>query len=761
VDTELRTFSIVNIAPGTVVAGRYEVQNRIGSGGMGVVFRVIDRELNNEIVALKALHAHLAEDEKVFARFRNEVLVARSLSHPNIVRIHDIGKTESGSPYISMEYVDGYSLDDRIAGRLSASGVAQARLDFKELVKVLFQVAIALGYAHAKEIIHRDLKPANVMLTKGGEVKLADFGMARIIGVKNNLTQTGQAVGTPDYMSPEQIRGEHTDGRCDIYALGIMAYELAVGERPFSADSSVAIAFKHLNQPIPKFATKDSNIPIWFEELVLRATAKDINERMSSAFEFSQVISEHMPEVVDWTGMYPAQQTGSFQRVSDGTSIKENSNRFELGTNNDSRVSDNWEFGLDGKDEHPISETITNKKLFSYPALLLLTVILLCVGAFTVFEGHDLLIVRLKQNVQLASTDQPESSDLVRIDLERELLGLDEVLGPELLESEIVKDEIEIFEEVAETQESTQESIVEKSENIVKYSEEVIVEPSVEPTVEISEPIQVAKVVAEPKEVRIIEKTKYEPVKLTALLTFKDSFYLDELDKALWQASVMGLHDDYSPSMQEIQREYVVNVFNPTKQTLVARLRPQDFSKSDGDKMEINISGNFSDLLNTEIEAGRLRFDLVRIGEVMTSKELVLQSNSLPTEEKEEIIDILQGSSELPPARRLSEFQPARTVYEQYTGTLRVSESEPRTLILDINFGDSSIEGTASIDGFGRLLVTGSVTARGFEMVLQNDEFAIRLTGARQNGNLRGLYSIPAEQKRGAWDASLLRIDRY
>lgn len=196
----------LHFEPGAVIAGRYVVQGKLGLGGMGLVLKVIDRDLNDELVALKLLHAHLYEDETVFRRFRNELLVARSLSHPNIVRLHDIGRAPEGFSYISMEFVDGVSLREVVNSAVDDHG-NPCGLAFEKAMGIFLQMLSGVAYAHAKDVIHRDLKPANVLMSKSGEVKLADFGTARILGMDTSLTQTGQSLGTPDYMSPEQIRG--------------------------------------------------------------------------------------------------------------------------------------------------------------------------------------------------------------------------------------------------------------------------------------------------------------------------------------------------------------------------------------------------------------------------------------------------------------------------------------------------------------------------------------------------------------------------
>ena len=276
---------------GSLIAGRYLIQGRIGTGGMGVVYRVLDQELDDQVVALKLLHPHLAENEQCFRRFRNEVLVARSLSHPNIVRIHDIGKDTSGYSYISMELVEGSSLKEHLVDEM---GNPRA-LPLEETIRLLFQICSGVAYAHDRKIIHRDLKPANVLISREREVKIVDFGTARATGVDNSMTQAGQVIGTPDYMAPEQVRGEKLDELCDIYALGIMSFEMICSQKPYEADNPVSLAYKHIHEPIPPLSSPFQELPPWVIEFVQKAMAKDKAER-SSASQMAKLLGEHIAE---------------------------------------------------------------------------------------------------------------------------------------------------------------------------------------------------------------------------------------------------------------------------------------------------------------------------------------------------------------------------------------------------------------------------------------------------------------------------------
>ncbi len=280
-------------APGTRIARRYEIQKHLGAGGMGIVVQAIDKALDSEAIALKFLYPHLVKDQVLFARFRNEVLLTRRLAHPNIVSLYDFGRSEGGYYFISMEYIEGQNLRKRIHDR------KKNRLTFSEIIKILHDIASGLAHAHQRGVIHRDLKPDNILISDFGEVKVMDFGLARSLWIDKGLTETGNAVGTPQYMAPEQIRGDDLDVRCDIYSLGIMAYEMVTGNTPFDADGWYELAAQHLREPIPSFATKENGVPEWYEEMVFKCCEKDRRKRYENVFEFLQVLNEHKGETED------------------------------------------------------------------------------------------------------------------------------------------------------------------------------------------------------------------------------------------------------------------------------------------------------------------------------------------------------------------------------------------------------------------------------------------------------------------------------
>jgi beta-lactam-binding protein with PASTA domain/predicted Ser/Thr protein kinase len=259
----------------TVFNGRYELHRRLGRGGMAEVFLARDQLLDRP-VAVKVLFPEFATDPSFVERFRREATAAANLSHPNIVGVYDWGEAE-GTYFIVMEYVDGRTLSEilRDEGPLHPDRVADVGAD----------VAAALGFAHRNGVVHRDVKPGNVLVTQTGQVKVADFGIARAItaNADENLTQVGTVMGTATYFSPEQARGDAVDPRSDIYSLGCVLYELLLGKPPFSGETPVAIAYKHVQEsPVPP-RHLNIELPTAIEAIVLKCLAKNPANRYPSA----------------------------------------------------------------------------------------------------------------------------------------------------------------------------------------------------------------------------------------------------------------------------------------------------------------------------------------------------------------------------------------------------------------------------------------------------------------------------------------------
>jgi serine/threonine-protein kinase len=258
---------------GTLFDGRYRVIRKLGAGGMANVYLAEDQELGRR-VAIKILNDRHANDEQFVERFRREAKNAAALSHPNVVSIYDRGDAE-GTYYIAMEYLDGRSLKELIVSR----GPAPVNVS----IEYARQILSALRFAHRHGIVHRDIKPHNVLVDAEGRVKVTDFGIAR--AGASQMTEAGSIVGTAQYLSPEQARGAPVDQRSDLYSLGIVLYELLTGTVPFSGDTPVEIAMKHLSQTPEPPSAKRPGLPRELDYVVMRALAKDPDDRYQNADE--------------------------------------------------------------------------------------------------------------------------------------------------------------------------------------------------------------------------------------------------------------------------------------------------------------------------------------------------------------------------------------------------------------------------------------------------------------------------------------------
>jgi tRNA A-37 threonylcarbamoyl transferase component Bud32 len=257
-----------------VIAGRYQLEHLVGSGGMSKVYRAHDRLLERT-VALKILHEHYSQDEEYVERFRREARAVAQLAHPNVVTVIDRGEHE-GRQYIVFEYVDGENLKELVA--------REGPLPPKQVVELGLQIARALSTAHSRGVVHRDVKPQNVLLSEEGLPKVTDFGIARSSDVES-VTLTGTVMGTSEYISPEQARGEPVDFRSDVYSLGAILYELCTGEVPFSGENPVSVAMRHLHEPVPSARARRREIPSRLDAAIRRAMAKDPAERFESMDE--------------------------------------------------------------------------------------------------------------------------------------------------------------------------------------------------------------------------------------------------------------------------------------------------------------------------------------------------------------------------------------------------------------------------------------------------------------------------------------------
>src|SRR5438034_10354089 len=261
---------------GELIAERYELEELVGTGGMSSVYRAHDRLLERD-VALKILHEQLMEDGDHVERFREEARSVAQLSHPNIVTVIDRGE-QDGRQFIVFEYVAGENLKALVE--------REAPLSERDALELALQVAQALAFAHENGLVHRDVKPQNVLLSDGGEAKVTDFGIARSLDVQRGITQTGTVMGTSDYIAPEQARGAKASVQTDVYSLGAVLYELLTGDVPYRGDNFVAIAMRHINEPVPSVRERRSDVSPRVEAAVQRAMAKDPRDRFQSMDEF-------------------------------------------------------------------------------------------------------------------------------------------------------------------------------------------------------------------------------------------------------------------------------------------------------------------------------------------------------------------------------------------------------------------------------------------------------------------------------------------
>jgi serine/threonine protein kinase len=283
----------------------YTLLEPIGHGGMAVVYRARQESLDRT-VAVKVLSENLAASTEFMERFRREARTAASMRHPNVITVHDFGEDDRGVPYLVLEYIGGPTLAD----------LMDVGLDDQRIPDLLDQIAAGLDYAHARGVIHRDIKPGNVLMTEDGRAVLADFGLAWLLEGAH-LTLTGGVIGTPEYMSPEQAAGNPIDHRCDVYALGVVLYEMLVGDRPFIAETPIGVLLMHLQDEPPSLLEARPDLPLPVAEVLEKALVKDPNERYSSAGELARAFR------AAFTGVQPRVIAEPQARVEDEQQVFE------------------------------------------------------------------------------------------------------------------------------------------------------------------------------------------------------------------------------------------------------------------------------------------------------------------------------------------------------------------------------------------------------------------------------------------------------
>src|SRR5688572_12615523 len=310
---------------GLVVGGRYRVTSLIGSGGMGAVYRAEHTALK-KTVALKVLNQEMASHREAALRFEREAMVSAQIQHPNVVSATDSGRLPDGSLYLVLEYISGHSLRELLE--------RETRLEPPRALWIGAQIAEALGAAHHQGVVHRDLKPGNVMLLGSDHqpetVKVLDFGLARVAGDQRSgeaLTRTGSVFGTPEYMSPEQARGEIVDHRADLYALGVILYELLSGRQPFVAPELVAILIKHIQEPPPPLPPE---IPTPIAEYVMALLDKDPSRRPSDARQVAKALRRLAPASPIFSTMPPRPDVPSERAPGASSGLPESKPRSAL-----------------------------------------------------------------------------------------------------------------------------------------------------------------------------------------------------------------------------------------------------------------------------------------------------------------------------------------------------------------------------------------------------------------------------------------------
>jgi serine/threonine-protein kinase len=265
---------------GELIDGRYQLLRQVANGGMATIYEALDTRLDRK-VAVKIMHAHLAQDEAFVSRFIREAKAAAALTHPNIVAVQDQGWNQNGVPavFLVMELIEGHTLREYLNER--------GRFEVKDAINYMTPILSALAAAHDLGIVHRDIKPENILISKDGRIKIADFGLARGELIGTTMTAESSVIlGSVSYLSPEQVQRGIADSRSDVYAAGIVAYEMFTGEKPFNGDSPIQIAYMHVNDEIPQLRSKRKEIPQALNDLIASATAKNPDDRPRTAGEF-------------------------------------------------------------------------------------------------------------------------------------------------------------------------------------------------------------------------------------------------------------------------------------------------------------------------------------------------------------------------------------------------------------------------------------------------------------------------------------------
>jgi serine/threonine protein kinase len=290
--------------------GRYHIIEQLGEGGMAIVYKAYDTRLESEVAVKVIRTENLAPSilERALKRFEREAKALAKLTHSNIVKVLDYGEYE-GKPYLVMPFLPGGTLKERLKGQ---------PMPWQDAARLLVPIARALAYAHSEGMIHRDVKPSNILITRSGDPMLTDFGIAKIIDEEMtiDLTGTSAAVGTPEYMAPEQVTSKTVDQRADIYALGVVLYEMITGHKPFTADTPMAVLFKHASEPLPRPRSFVPNLPEAAERILIKALAKKKEDRYQNMTDFAAALENLAMEKGGIPQSMPLKQTGATSDIT-------------------------------------------------------------------------------------------------------------------------------------------------------------------------------------------------------------------------------------------------------------------------------------------------------------------------------------------------------------------------------------------------------------------------------------------------------------
>ncbi len=343
---------------GKTLGNRYEIKETIGEGGMARVYLGHDLKLNRS-VAIKTLYEHFANDPEFIRRFQQEAKAAARLSHPAIVNVYDEGE-EDGMYYIIMEYVDGYTLKDII--------VRDGRLKPEEAVHIAYQICDALVHAHRQNVIHRDIKPQNIMITQEGRVKVADFGIARA-ATDSTITHGKSLMGSVYYSSPEQARGSMADQKSDIYSLGVVMYEMLTGVLPFSGESPISIALKHLQEDLTPPRQIEPEVPSELEMIILRTMRKERSMRYQNAAELLDDLEEWL-NIQGKNNYIKGSLINRLQSYEQMEHVEQTNNSFEYSTGESGHSENEQDEEDKAEDEEQDKGDFPVKKAVLYGTLL-------------------------------------------------------------------------------------------------------------------------------------------------------------------------------------------------------------------------------------------------------------------------------------------------------------------------------------------------------------------------------------------------------